>query len=412
MKLFHTTALGLALALGATAMVATQPVAAKSSGSSKPAHYSDAIQKNLPVAQKAIDAGQTDAAKTAIAAAEAGIQTPDDKYAVGGLTLNLGIKSNDTALESKGINLMIDSGQAPADQLPKLLGNQAQLAIQARDYNTAEAAYTKLVQLDPNNGDNVLTLAEIKDQNKKPAEALQLIQQAVAAKKAAGQQVPQDIYKRGFAIAYNAKNAAAVASLSSALVQAYPSPDNWRDTLQVYRELNNPDVQANLDLYRLQRAAKALKGERDFYEYTNSALDRGLPGEAAAVIDEGTAANMIGGPSKALTEVKSLSSAKVAADKASLASSATRASSASNGKVALNTADAYLGYGDYAKAAELYKLALQKGGVDADTVNTRLGIALARSGQKAAALQAFGAVNGPVRKGIAQYWIIWTNQQA
>ncbi len=77
----------------------------------------------------------------------------------------------------------------------------------------------------------------------------------------------------------------------------------------------------------------------------------------------------------------------------------------------MNTADAYLGYGDYAKAAELYKLALTKGGVDASTANTRLGIALARSGQKDAALQAFGLVTG-ARKPIADYWTIWLNQQA
>ena len=411
MKLFHTTALGLALAVGATAMIAIQPATAKSSGAHEP-HYSEAIQKNLPVAQKAVEAGQIDAAKTSLAAAEAGASTPDDKYAVGQITLNIGIKTSDAAMESKGVNEMIDSGQAPADQLPKLLQNQAALAVQARDYATAEVAYTKLVALDPSNGDNVLTLAEIKDQNKKPGEALQLIQQAMAAKKAAGQPIPEDIYKRGFAIAYNSKNAAALGTLGIALVQAYPTADNWRDTLQIYRQMNNPDVQADLDLYRLQRSAKALKGERDFYDYANSAFDRGLPGEAVAVIDEGNASNMIGGPSKALTEVKSLSSAKIAADKASLPGSATRASSAANGKPAQNVADAYLGYGDYAKAAELYKLALQKGGVDADTVNTRLGIALVRSGQKAAALQAFGAVNGPVRKGIAQYWIVWTNQQA
>lgn len=411
MKLFHTTAIGLALTFGATAIVATQPAVAKSSAP-KAAKYSEAIQKNVPVAEKAIDAGQTDAAKTSLAAAEAGIQTPDDKYAVGSAYLNLGIKLNDAATESKGVNLMIDSGQAPPDVLQKLLGNQASLAVQSHDYATAETAYTKLVQMDPNNGDNVLTLAEIKDQNKKPGEALQLIQQAMAAKKAAGQPVPEDIYKRGFAIAYDSKNGAAANALSQGLLQSYPSADNWRDSLQVFRELNNPDAQADLDLFRLQRATKSLKGERDFYDYANSAFEKGLPGEAAAVIDEGNASNMIGGQSRALTEVKSLSTAKIAADKASLPGSATRAASAPNGKPALNTADAYLGYGDYAKAAELYKLALQKGGVDADTVNTRLGIALARRGQKAAAVQAFGAVNGPVRKGIAQYWIIWTNAQA
>ena len=411
MKLFQTTALGLALALGTTAFVATQPVAAAKKEAPK-AKYTEAIQKNIPVAQKALEASQIDAAKAAIAAAEAGAQTPDDKYATAATKLNLGIKTSDQPTQSAAIDAMIDSGVAPAEQLPKLLDNQGRLAVQARNYTKAEASFARLQQLEPNNGENIALLAEIKIQNKKPNEALPLIQQAIAAKKAAGQPIAEDWFKRAFAIAYQAKSVQVTNEMGMQLVQAYPTPTNWRDALQIYRELNRPDSQTDLDIYRLQRAAKALKGERDFYDYANSALDKGLPGESVAVITEGTSTNMVGANSRALTEVKTLSSAKIAADKASLPGSATRAQAAANGKAAMNTADAYLGYGDYAKAADLYKVALQKGGVDADTVNTRLGIALARGGNKAAAVQAFGAVNGPSRKPVAQYWVAWLNQQA
>jgi hypothetical protein len=73
--------------------------------------------------------------------------------------------------------------------------------------------------------------------------------------------------------------------------------------------------------------------------------------------------------------------------------------------------DAYLGYGMYPQAAELFKLAVQKGGVDAAVANLRLGEALARSGQKEAANQAFASVTGP-RQPLAQYWTIWNDQGA
>ena len=99
-------------------------------------------------------------------------------------------------------------------------------------------------------------------------------------------------------------------------------------------------------------------------------------------------------------------SAKVAGDLSSLAASEKRASTDAAGKIAAGTADAYLGYGQDSKAAPLYKLALQKGQVDNDTVNTRLGIALARQGQSAEAKQAFAAVTGP-RADIAKYWMLW-----
>jgi hypothetical protein len=69
-------------------------------------------------------------------------------------------------------------------------------------------------------------------------------------------------------------------------------------------------------------------------------------------------------------------------------------------------ADVYAGYRDYAKAADLYRVALQKGGVDANLVNTRLGIALAMGGQRADAEAAFGKVAG-VRAPLANLWRAW-----
>jgi hypothetical protein len=79
--------------------------------------------------------------------------------------------------------------------------------------------------------------------------------------------------------------------------------------------------------------------------------------------------------------------------------------------MALRIAEGYFGHGDHAKAAELYRLALQKGGVDANLVNTRLGIALAMSGRRPEAEAAFKAVTG-ARAGLASYWMLWLSQRA
>ena len=65
----------------------------------------------------------------------------------------------------------------------------------------------------------------------------------------------------------------------------------------------------------------------------------------------------------------------------------------------------------YPQAVELYKIALQKGGVDANVVNIRLGEALAKSQQKDAANQAFATVTGP-KQTLAQFWTLWNNQGA
>ena len=80
--------------------------------------------------------------------------------------------------------------------------------------------------------------------------------------------------------------------------------------------------------------------------------------------------------------------------------------------LAAQTAEAYLSQGNYAKAAELYRTALSKGGVNADEVNTRLGIALANGGDKAGAQAAFAAVKGQPRADIAALWTTWINASA
>src|SRR3546814_17833849 len=94
------------------------------------------------------------------------------------------------------------------------------------------------------------------------------------------------------AIAYDAKRMDLAVPASLDLVSAYPSADNWRDSLIIFRDTGKLDDQATLDLMRLMRAAGAMKGEADYYEYANSAYIKGLPGAAKAVLDEGIARKM------------------------------------------------------------------------------------------------------------------------
>ena len=88
-----------------------------------------------------------------------------------------------------------------------------------------------------------------------------------------------------------------------------------------------------------------------------------------------------------------------------------QAAAAPQGRIASNTADAFLSYGQYDKAAKLYRTALQKGSVDANVVNTRLGIALALGGHKAEAEAAFKQVSG-ARTDLAGFWLLWLSQRA
>ena len=195
---------------------------------------------------------------------------------------------------------------------------------------------------------------------------------------------------------------------------AHPSAEGWRATLLIYmeqtREKGVPmDADLQLDVLRLMRAAKAMGGEFDYQEYADLAQRRGLPWEAKAVIEEGRAAGKIQATNVAINE---LYRSAVVREKAegSLSAEEKTATAAANGTAAKNVADAYLGSRNFTKAVELYRVALQKGGVDANLVNTRLGIALAMLGQKDEAKAAFGAVTAPPRNEIARFWTTWLDQ--
>ncbi|API58227.1 hypothetical protein BSL82_02010 [Tardibacter chloracetimidivorans] len=414
MRKISSLALGLALAMGAAggAAVVATPAAAQKAQKQKSLKLGRAVQSPLAEAQKLQEAGNLDAALAKINEAAAKAETPDEKFVIGQFTYNIAAAKKDDALLEKATRAMLESGSAPEDMKKPLMRNLAAFSLQRKDYAGALTQFKALAAAYPDDAEIVVSLAELYHANKQPAEAVTTLQKAIQTKKATNEAVPETWYKRMLAIAYDAKRMDLAVPASLDLVSAYPSADNWRDSLIIFRDTGKLDDQATLDLMRLMRAAGAMKGEADYYEYANSAYMKGLPGEAKAVIDEGIAKKMLNPGKQTFAELSRLSAGKVSADKASLPKLATQAKSAANGKLALGTADAYLGYADYAKAAELYQVALQKGGVEANVVNTRLGIALARSGQKDAAAAAFAKVSGEPRATIAKFWQAWLNQGA
>ena len=408
-------AVAVALATGAITVAAAIPSAVakeEKKAKAKAPKLSREVQSPLAEAQKLQQAGDLDGALANISEAEQAAKTPDDKFFVGQLRYNVGVAKKDNALLETASKQMLDSGAAPEDMKGPLMKNLAAFALQRKDTAGALAQYQKLAQLYPNDPEITVGLAELYQQNRMTPQAIETLQKAIDTKKAAGQPVEETWYKRMLAIAYDAKRMDLVVPASLSLVSAYPTPDNWRDSLVIFRDTQKVDDQTNLDLMRLQRATNSLKGESDFYEYADLAYRRGLFGESKAVLDKGVQTNQISLAKPTFKELNGLVNGKLTGDKASLTKLDGQARSAANGRLALGTADAWLGYGEYAKAADLYKVALTKGGVEADVVNTRLGIALAQSGDKAGAKEAFAKVTTGPRGQVARYWAAYVDGAA
>jgi tetratricopeptide (TPR) repeat protein len=364
---------------------------------------------SLLAAHTALQARDYATAGTAIQTAKSVARSPETRYLAASLQLKLGIETSNSAAQAQGIEAMIDSGAAPATELEELYKNQGALGLSSGKWDKAEAAFTRWAEIAPNNPEALLTLAEVKDDRKKLPEAVALIDRAIELRRAAGQPVPESWYKRGLKHAFDAKMAPASLKFAQGLVSAYPSPKNWRDSMLVYRDIAQPDPATRIDALRLVRSAHALSGERDYMEAAEALAAGGTPAEAKAVLDEGVAAKMVDPAKPAFKDMIAANGKKATAEKAKLAGLRTKALAASTGELALAAGDAHYGAGDYAKAAELYRAAIQKGGTDADIANMHLGMALALGGQRAEAETALRAVAGQ-RAALASYWLVWLAQ--
>jgi tetratricopeptide (TPR) repeat protein len=411
-------ALGVTFALAGASLLPAAPASAKPAAApAAPAapqqrkyNLSKEERAALAPVQKAIVAKDWATAAAALPAAQAAAQSADAKYAIGQFKLNIGLGTNDERMQADAIDTLLASGGAEASELPNLYHNQAALALRQNNAAKAESAFTHLMEVNPNDSDAIVSLAKIKADNRKPAEAIALIDRAIAAKRATGQPVDETWYKYGLKLAYDGKLGPQAVKFSRDLVSAYPTKENWRDSLLVYRDYGNLDAAGKLDLLRLMRVSKSLAGERDWYDYADAVNSAGFPGEAKAVIDEGVAMRMIDPKKQAFAELGRVAGARIAADRASLSADAAKAMAGSAGMPALKIGDAYYGYGDYAKAADFYRAALAKGGVDTGTAQLRLGMSLAQAGNRAEAETAFRAVTGQ-KSDLAAYWLAWLSQR-
>ncbi|HEX7821512.1 MAG TPA: hypothetical protein VF463_12960 [Sphingobium sp.] len=426
MRLMPALALGFMVPLGGAVLLAAPATAAEKKAEQPSLKPSPAFVKIYVEAEKATKAKDYATAQTQIAAAEAAATTPDDKYLAGSLWLNLGLGQQNEATQRKGVEQMLASGKASQADVAKFSFFAGQFALKAKDFDPAIKYFNDSAAAGYAGSSPYLLLAEsyfgksyqnVSGNQLTPAgkqiaiQGLAALKKAIEVQTAAGQPVDGAWYTRGFQMSALA-SAPDGAFWSSQALKSDPKPENWRIALRSYQDGHKTLTRdENLDLLRLMAATGALKEAYSYGEYADALMKGGLFGEAKSVIEAGRAAGNLGAGQ--LADLYKVASDGIASDKASLAASETSSGKAANGRIASSTASAYLGYGNYAKAVTLYRLALQKGGVDANEVNTRIGIALARSGDFAGAKAAFATVTTPgTRKDIADFWLVWLSSKA
>lgn len=410
-------AIAAAVLLGMPTAMSAPAVAQKKGDQAAPTiKVSAEFRKAFTTAQEAQKGADLAAFETALTAAEAVAQNEDEKYFVLLMRYDLETKKRNEAGRAAALDRIIASGRVTGPGLGDLHFVRGQILAAQKKYAEALPHYEKARELGSTQADLPLQRAVALFETKNVPGGIASLDEAIKAQEAAGKKAPETWYKFAVSKLYQSGNKAGAAQWLRRQIAAYPSNEAWRSSLLIYLEQAREkgvamDADQELDMLRLMRASKALGGESDYANYAEIALRRGLPWEAKSVIEEGRAAGKIQAGNATANELYRSATTREKAE-GSLAPEATKAASAANGVPAKNVGDAYLGSRDFAKAAEMYRLALQKGGVDTNLVNTRLGIALAMQGQKAEAKTAFEAVSGAPRADIAQFWIAWLDQSA
>lgn len=422
--------LALAVALGCgTALVAvpglTEPAHAQKKqkedkqAAGKPVYSKEFVAAYTPVdsALKAPTADFATIKPQALALLPLAV-SPDEKLAAGGLIFNAGISGKDLAMQLQGAELMLESGKVKPEEVGRFNVVAFQLANELKQYEKARGYLQRAIELNYSAGnvttsDLQMNLAELYFAEDRNAEGLKYLSDAIAARKAKGEWIDPRWYKRAVSVAYTNQVVPQVYDFVKAWVADYPAPENWRDAVNLTRNLNDFEGPVLLDLLRLGKKVGTLKDKNDYIFYIESADPRRLPSEVKAVIDEayGTGAIPKGSDSWVEEQYRTVSGL-IVQDKAALPSLERDANAPSARlRTILAAGDTFLSYGEYAKAAGFYERSLALPDVDRNLALTRLGIAQIGAGDSQAARATFAKVEGQ-RAPIAMLWSAYAEQQA
>jgi tetratricopeptide (TPR) repeat protein len=223
----------------------------------------------------------------ALEAARSVANGADGRYVLALYQLEIGRQRHDDGLRAQALDVLIADRQTPRDKLLSYLGPRGDIAFRSGDYATASSLWGRLLELQPDDPQAAMNLAQVRAAQQDAAGAIALIRRAIAAPRTGAP--PETWYRQWLSIAFNAHLLDQCATAGQALVSAYPTPENWRHALATYRQLAAPQEGAEIDLLRLMRVAGVLIQSAEYLPLAQLLEHAGLPLEGKAVLEEGIA---------------------------------------------------------------------------------------------------------------------------
>jgi hypothetical protein len=425
LALAGTTAVSLALPVDGAFAQRTEKKSKKGKDEAPQMELSAEFRNAFSAAQTAFGASDFVTAEAKLNEAAAVAASADEKYLTGKLTLQIGLKKNDEAMQMKGIEQALASGKSTDAEKKTFNSFIGEKALLKNDFARARQYLTAAVEAGQNGPVNLFQLAEAHfgeaiaksggrsiDATNAPiaAAGLPYLQRAVEADLAGTKQYSASWAKRGFQIARATKTDSSV--FANLLLRADAGKGAWHEVVQAVQADNrNFTSEQNLDAMRLLRMAGGMTSASDYQEYIEAAGAARRPTEVIALIEEGKAAGIITDGNAYFKDALATASGARGEYVATLPESVRDSRGKATATVTLATADALLANKQYAEAEELAGIAVTKGATDKERALMVQAIAQVAQGKYEPARQTLAGVTG-VRAPLAKLWTLYIDQKA
>lgn len=426
LALAGTTAVSLALPVdGAFAQRAEKKGKKGKEAETPQLELSPEFRNAFAASQAAFAANDFVTAEAKLTEAAAVAASGDEKYLTGKMTLQIGLKKQDEAMQIKGVEAALASGKSTEAEARTFNSFIGEKALVKNDFATARTYLTAAVQAGQNSPVNLFQLAESHfgeaiaksggrsiDAANTPlaAQGLPYLQRAVEAQLAGDKQYAASWAKRGFQIARATKSDST--TWAQLLLRADSGKNAWNEVVRAVQSDNRGFTsEQSLDAMRLLRMTGGLTSGSDYQEYIEAAGAARRPTEVIALIEEGKAAGVITDGNATFKEALATATSNRADYIATLPDSVRDSRGKATPNVTLATADALLANKQYAEAEELAALALTKNVEDKERAMMVQAIAQVAQGKYDPAKQTLAGVTG-VRAPIAKLWALYIEQKA
>jgi tetratricopeptide (TPR) repeat protein len=343
----------------------------------------------LKAAQDAIAKKRWDQALAKIKEADGiGSKTSFDQYKINDMLWYVYLQQGRNADAARVLEGQINSGMMPAGDKGPRTKTLAQLYFRAGNYGKAGSLAKTL----PGDREMQMMVAQAAYKQNDYKGAIAAADKVLKA----GGTPSQDLLQLVLRCNYELKDAAGTSKALDQLLKYYPSTDTWRRVLDSYFQSTKHDDEL-MALYRLSEDVGTLSEAAQYTDMTQALILGGFGVEGQRIMEKGIASGVFAGDAMTRAQ-RTLDAAKRKADveRATLPKAAGMLAGAKSGDDMHNVGKLYFSSGDYPKATDALKKAIAKGGLtDADAAEMLLGVALARSGNKAEAGKAFDAIKNP-----------------